>query len=349
MPIDHVRAGDTHGPTRTARSALDLIGSTPLVRINRLVEVPDGASVWAKVEFVNPAGSTKDRIALRMVEAAEAAGELGPGSTIVDATSGNTGAGLALVAAVRGYRAVFVCSEKVSAEKIAVLQAYGAEVVRTPIVPLDDPRSARQVAKRLLAEIPRSWSSQQYENPENPAAHHATTGPEIWAQTGGAVTHLVANVGIGGTISGTGRYLKEVSAGRVRVVGADPVGSAYSGPVAPYLVEGAGRAYANEEDWPTTYDRSIVDRFVQINDLDSFATARAAARLEGLLVGPSSGTALAAAVRVARELSPDDVVVALLTDSGRAYLSKLFDDRWLVDQGLGDLTEADDVSPVADR
>lgn len=333
----------THGCTShstpdlplVANSVTDLIGGSPLVRVNRLV-VDGGAPVLVKAEFLSPGGSIKDRIALRMIEAAEATGELRPGATIIDSTSGNTGIGLALVAATRGYRSIFVCSEKVSVDKVAVLRAYGAEVVRTPgnVTP-DDPRSAHSVADRLAESIPGAWSSRQYDNPENPAAHYATTGPEVWAQTAGRVTHFVANLGTGGTICGTGRYLHEVSQGRVRVVGADPVGSAYSGPVAPYLVEGAGRTYDNEELWPATYDRAVVDEIVRVADADSFATARAAARVEGLLVGPSAGTALHAALELAAGLDPArHLVVALLADTGRGYLSKLFDDEWLRANGL---------------
>lgn len=317
----------------------DLIGATPLVPLRRLFPA-DGPHVLVKAEFLNPGGSVKDRIAREMVDAAEAAGELVPGSTIVEATSGNTGAGLALIAAERGYDAIFVCGPKVSDEKVGVLRAYGATVIRSrgDVAP-EHPSSSRSIAEHLLEVIPDAWSSQQYDNPHNPAAHRRTTGPEIWEQTGGAITHLVANVGTGGTISGTGAHLKEVSGGAVTVIGADPAGSAYSGEVAPFLVEGAGRIYADRALWPSTYDESVVDHLEAVADAESFAWAHLAARHEGLLLGGSAGTALAAASRWAPRLTAEHTVVVVPADSGRSYLSKVYDDAWLAEQGLRDEVE----------
>jgi cystathionine beta-synthase len=309
---------------------IDLVGGTPLVRLNR---VTDGisAQVLAKVEYLNPGGSVKDRIALAMVEDAERSGALQPGGTIVEPTSGNTGVGLALVAQKKGYSCVFVCPDKVARDKIDVLRAYGArvEVCPTAVDP-DDPRSYYSVSDRLSREIPGAWKPDQYSNPANPRAHYETTGPEVWQQTDGRVTHFVAGVGTGGTIGGTGRYLKEVSDGRVQVVGADPVGSVYSGGDGrPYLVEGVG-----EDFWPTTYDASVPDRIVAVSDRDSFAMTRRLAREEGLLVGGSCGMAVVAALEVASDAGPDDVVVVLLPDSGRGYLSKIFNDEWMADYGF---------------
>src|SRR4051812_18936184 len=311
-----------------------MIGNTPLVRLNSVTE-GIAATVLAKVEYFNPGGSVKDRIALRMVEEAEKAGLLRPGGTIVEPTSGNTGVGLALVAQTRGYACVFVCPDKVSEDKRNVLKAYGAEVVVCPTaVAPEDPRSYYLVSDRLAREIPGAWKPNQYANRANPASHFETTGPELWDQTNGRITHFVAGVGTGGTISGVGRYLKEVSGGTVRVIGADPEGSVYSGGTGrPYLVEGVG-----EDFWPETYDRSVCDEIVAVSDGDSFDMTRRLAREEGLLVGGSCGMAVVAALRVARGLGPDDVVVVLLPDSGRGYLSKVFDDRWLASYGF--VTEA---------
>src|SRR4051794_16310616 len=265
-----------------------------------------------------------------MVEAAEASGELRPGGTIVEPTSGNTGVGLAIVAAQKGYRCVFVMPDKMSAEKIAVLRAYGAEVVVCPTaVAPDSPDSYYTVSTRLAAEIPGAWKPNQYANQNNPRSHYLTTGPEIWRQTEGKVTHFVAGIGTGGTIGGTGRYLKEQNAGVV-IVGADPEGSVYSGGSGrPYLVEGVG-----EDFWPETYDKSVVDRIEAISDRDSFLMTRRLAREEGLLVGGSSGLAVAGALRVAAELSADALVVVLVPDSGRGYLSKIFNDEWMADYGF---------------
>jgi cystathionine beta-synthase len=318
-----------------AESVVDLVGNTPLVRLRSVTRDlgPDAPLVLAKVEYLNPGGSVKDRIAVRMIDAAEASGALRPGGTIVEPTSGNTGVGLALVAQQRGYRCIFVCPDKVGQDKINVLRAYGAEVVVCPTaVDPADPRSYYSVSDRLARETPGGWKPDQYSNPENPRSHFETTGPEIWAQTEGRVTTFVAGVGTGGTISGTGRYLKEVSGGRVRVVGADPEGSVYSGGTGrPYLVEGVG-----EDFWPTTYDQSIADEIVPVSDGASFAMTRRLAREEGLLVGGSCGMAVVAALDVASRLTRDDVVVVLLPDGGRGYLGKIFNDQWMADYGFLD-------------
>jgi cystathionine beta-synthase len=311
-------------------NVVELVGNTPLVRL-RSVTAGLAPTVLAKVEYFNPGGSVKDRIALRMVEEAEKAGLLQPGGTIVEPTSGNTGVGLALVAQLRGYRCVFVCPDKVSEDKQNVLRAYGAEVVVCPTaVAPEDPRSYYTVSDRLAREIPGAWKPDQYANANNPQSHYEATGPEVWSQTDGRITHFVAGVGTGGTISGVGRYLKEVSGGRVQVVGADPEGSVYSGGSGrPYLVEGVG-----EDFWPTTYDRDICDRIVEVSDKVSFELTRRLAREEGLLVGGSCGMAVAAALEVARGAGPDDVIVVLLPDGGRGYLSKIFNDDWMARYGF---------------
>ncbi|MBC7372967.1 MAG: cystathionine beta-synthase [Frankiales bacterium] len=309
---------------------IDLVGGTPLVRLHK-VTAGLSAQVLAKVEYFNPGGSVKDRIALAMVEDAERSGALQPGGVIVEPTSGNTGVGLALVAQKKGYTCVFVCPDKVARDKIDVLRAYGArvEVCPTAVDP-EDPRSYYSVSDRLAREIPGAWKPDQYSNPANPLAHYRSTGPEVWAQTDGRVTHFVAGAGTGGTLGGVGRYLKEVSGGRVQVIGADPVGSVYSGGDGrPYLVEGVG-----EDFWPTTYDASVPDAILAVSDRDSFAMTRRLAREEGLLVGGSCGMAVVAALQVAAEAGPDDIVVVLLPDSGRGYLSKIFNDEWMADYGF---------------
>jgi len=308
---------------------LDAVGQTPLLRLRRMTSGLSCA-VIAKLEMLNPGGSIKDRIALTMIEAAEKTGDLKPGGTIVEPTSGNTGAGLAIAAAIRGYRCIFTMPDKMSQEKISLLRAYGAEVVIAPTaVPPESPESYYRVADRLAEEIPGAFQPNQYFNQANPRAHYDTTGPEIWSQTEGTITHLVAGVGTGGTITGTGRYLKERKPGLV-VVGADPEGSVFSGTQArPYLVEGVG-----EDFWPGTFDPSVVDRWVTVSDRNSFVTARRAAREEGLLVGGSCGTALWASLEVARELGQDDVLVVILPDTGRSYLSKIYNDSWMLEHGF---------------
>ncbi|MBY8887742.1 cystathionine beta-synthase [Streptomyces sp. PTM05] len=324
-------------------SMISLVGNTPLVRLNS-VTAGIRATVLVKVEYFNPGGSVKDRIALRMIEAAEQSGELEPGGTIVEPTSGNTGVGLAIVAQQKGYRCIFVCPDKVSTDKINVLRAYGAEVVVCPTaVDPDHPDSYYNVSDRLVRETPGAWKPDQYSNPNNPRSHYETTGPELWQQTEGKITHFVAGIGTGGTISGTGNYLKDVSEGRVRIVGADPEGSVYSGGSGrPYLVEGVG-----EDFWPTAYDRNVTDEIVAVSDKDSFQMTRRLAKEEGLLVGGSCGMAVVAGLRVAERLGEDDVVVVLLPDSGRGYLSKIFNDEWMADYGfLADENQRETVADV---
>ena len=313
-------------------NVVEMIGNTPLVRLRNVAEGIQ-ATVLAKVEYLNPGGSVKDRIALRMVEDAEAAGILRPGGTIVEPTSGNTGVGLALVAQLKGYKCVFVCPDKVSQDKQDVLRAYGAEVVVCPTaVAPEDPRSYYNVSDRLAREIPGAWKPNQYANPANPRSHYETTGPELWKQTEGRITHFVAGVGTGGTISGIGQYLKEASGGKVKVIGADPEGSVYSGGTGrPYLVEGVG-----EDFWPETYDRGVADEIIEVSDQQSFEMTRRLAREEGLLVGGSCGMAAVAALEVARSAGPDDVIVVLLPDGGRGYLSKIFNDEWMARYGFLD-------------
>ena len=315
---------------RIAPHISELIGNTPLVQLNSVV--PEGSGVVAaKIEYLSPGGSSKDRIAVKMIDAAEACGELKPGGTIIEPTSGNTGVGLALVAQRRGYKCVFVCPDKVSEDKQNVLRAYGAEVVVCPTaVPPDHPDSYYSVSNRLVTEIDGAWKPDQYSNPNGPASHYETTGPEIWADTDGKVTHFVAGVGTGGTITGAGRYLKEVSGGTVKVIGADPEGSVYSGGTGrPYLVEGVG-----EDFWPAAYDPSVPDEIIAVSDADSFDMTRRLAREEALLVGGSCGMAVVAALKVAKEAGPGSLVVVLLPDGGRGYMSKIFNDAWMSSYGF---------------
>jgi cystathionine beta-synthase len=312
-----------------ADSILDLVGNTPLVRLRR-VGSELSCRLLAKVETVNPGGSVKDRPAIAMIDAAERDGLLKPGGTIVEPTSGNTGVGLAIVAAQRGYGCIFVMSDKMSMEKVALLRAYGAEVVVCPTaVPPEHPDSYYSVADRLTRETPNAFRPDQYSNQHNPEEHERSTGPEIWRQTGGRITHFVAGIGTGGTITGVGRYLKRMNPD-VQIIGADPEGSVYSGGTGrPYLVEGVG-----EDFWPTTYDPSVVDRVIMVTDTESFDMTRRVTREEGLLVGGSCGMAVHAALVVGRELGPESVVVVLLPDSGRGYLTKIFNDDWMMDFGF---------------
>ena len=310
-------------------NALEAIGNTPLVKLNK---VTDGARclVLAKVEYVNPGGSVKDRPAISMLDAAEKQGLLKPGGTIVEPTSGNTGTGLAMAAAIRGYRCILVMPDKMSSEKIDLLRAYGAEVVITPTnVSPDSPESYGGVANRLAAEIPGAFQPNQFHNHFNPEAHYHTTGPEIWEQTRGTITHFVAGIGTGGTISGTARFLKEQNP-NVHVIGADPEGSIYSGDIPrSYAVEGIGMSYL-----PETVDLRVIDEVVRVSDRDSFLMARRITREEGLLVGGSSGTAAVAAARLAKTLPDDAVMVVILPDSGRGYMSKIFSDEWMIANGF---------------
>jgi len=317
-------------PTEIRDSILDTIGDTPMVRLSRL-EPELRCQLVGKMEVFNPGGSIKDRVALRMIEAAERDGRLRPGGTIIEPTSGNTGTGLAIAARLKGYRVIAIMPDKMSREKIDLLRAYGAEVVVCPTnVDPDSPESYYRVADRLTAEIPGALQPNQYSNPANPETHYTWTGPEIWRQTGGRITHLVAGVGTGGTITGVARHLKERNPD-IEVIGADPVGSIYSSEeVKPYLVEGVG-----EDFWPTTFDPSVVDRYVTVSDKDSFLMTRRLARTEGLLVGGSCGLAVHAAVEVARGVTdPEAVVVVILPDGGRAYLSKIFNDGWMTQHGF---------------
>jgi cystathionine beta-synthase len=328
-----------------ANSVLDLVGNTPLVRLNS-VTAGIAATVLAKVEYLNPGGSSKDRIATRIIDAAEREGLLKPGGTIVEPTSGNTGIGLALVAQQRGYRCVFVLPDKVGEDKRNVLTAYGAEIVVTPTaVAPESPESYYSVSDRLARDIPGAFKPNQYSNPNGPLSHYETTGPEIWRDTEGLVTHFVAGVGTGGTISGVGRYLKEISGGAVQIIGADPEGSVYSGGTGrPYLVEGVG-----EDFWPSAYDSSVVDQIIASSDAESFEFTRRLAREEGLLVGGSSGLAVASALKAARDLPADAVVVILLPDGGRGYLGKIFNEKWMQSYGFTQVSDEKTVADVLSR
>lgn len=315
---------------KIADHVVDLIGGTPLVRLNSIPTRGSGL-VAAKIEYLNPGASAKDRIAVKMVEDAEASGALQPGGTIVEPTSGNTGVGLALVAQQRGYKCIFVCPDKVSQDKRDTLTAHGADVIVCPTsVPPEHPDSYYSVSDRLVDETPGAWKPDQYSNLAGPLSHYETTGPEIWDDTDGKVTHFVAGIGTGGTISGAGRYLKEKSGGSVKVVGVDPEGSVYSGGSGrPYLVEGVG-----EDFWPGAYDPAIPDEIIAVSDADSFDMTRRLAREEALLVGGSCGMAVVAAQQIAEREGPDAVVVVLLPDGGRGYLSKIFSDEWMSSYGF---------------
>jgi cystathionine beta-synthase len=335
-PVRETRA--TPGPPPIVETILETVGNTPMVRLRHVAaECP--ATVLAKVESFNPGGSVKDRIAVAIVQEAEAKGLLKPGGTIVEATSGNTGMGLALVASVKGYRAIFVMPDKVSKEKINLLKSFGAEVVITPTaLPPDSPESYYEVAKRIGREMPGAYLANQYYNPTNPEAHFRTTGPEIWKQTGGKVDYFVAGLGTGGTISGTARYLKQQNP-KIKVIGADPIGSIlrdyfYTKKMVPaktYKVEGIG-----EDFLPGTLDFSMIDEVIPVNDAQSLNLARRLAREEGILAGGSSGTALFAALQVAHQAKPGQVVVVLIPDTGERYLSKVHSDEWMRDNRLLD-------------
>src|SRR4051794_439749 len=311
---------------------LELVGATPIVRLPKL-SPPGGAEVVAKLEYLNPGGSVKDRIGLPMIEAAERDGKLRPGGTIVGPTSGNTGAGLAIAAAVKGYRCIFVMPDKMSQEKIALLRAYGAEVVITPTaVDHDSPESYYSVSSRLAEEIPGGFKPDQYSNMNNPQSHYERTGPEIFEQTGGDIDAIVVSVGTGGTISGVGRYFKEHKPD-VLIVGADPEGSVYTASddrdIHPYLVEGIGK-----DTWPKTMNPDVVDEWVRVSDRDSFLTARRLAREEGLLVGGSGGTTVWAALEIAKRFGPDATILTMIPDSGRSYMSKFYDENWMLEHGF---------------
>jgi cystathionine beta-synthase len=311
-----------------ASDILGVVGNTPLVQLNRIGKGLKPRLV-AKLEMLNPGGSVKDRIGLAMIEDAEKRGLLKPGGTIVEPTSGNTGVGLAIAAALKGYRLVCTMADKQSQEKRDILRAYGAEVVICPTaVPPDSPQSYYKVAERLAKELPGGYMPGQYWNQQNVAAHYKSTGPELWTQTEGKITHFVLGIGTGGTVTGAGRYLKEQNP-KIQIVGADPEGSLYTGDVHPYKTEGIG-----EDFWPGTFDPKIVDRWVRVSDRDSFLVARRITREEGILAGVSSGTAMFAALEIAKGLDGSALVVVLLPDSGKSYLSKLYNDEWMRQNGF---------------
>lgn len=326
-----------------------LIGHTPLVKLNKVTK-DIKCTVLAKVEYFNPGGSIKDRIAAKMVDEAERKGLLKPGGTIVEPTSGNTGIGLALVAQQRGYKCIFVLPDKVAEDKRNTLIAYGAEIVVTPTaVAHEDPESYYSVSDRLAREIPGAWKPDQYSNPNGPLSHYEATGPEIWNDTDGKVTHVVIGIGTGGTISGTGRYLKEISNGSVEIIGCDPAGSIYSngnGIGRPYLVEGVGRG---DDFLPEAYDESVVNRIIGVPDRESFEMTRRLAREEGLLVGPSCGMAVVAALEAAKDLPADAVVVVILPDGGRGYLAKVFNDKWMRSYGFMEANATEKVELLLNR
>lgn len=317
---------------KISKNILEAIGRTPLVRLQRSVSHL-APTICAKVESLNPGGSTKDRVALNMILEAERNGTLRPGGTIIEATAGNTGLGLALVAAVRGYRCIFVLPDKMSEDKVRLLRAYGAQVVITPTnVPADSPESYNGVANRLAREIEGAWRAGQFSNLANPQAHYQQTGPEIWEQTEGRVTVFVASAGTGGTISGIGQFLKEKNP-QIRVIGADIEGSVLSGGTpGSWKVEGIGEDFV-----PSTLNAQVVNEWIRISDAESFATARRVAREEGILLGGSSGTSLAAALRYAQRCTVDDVMVVLCPDTGRNYLSKMYDDAWMAENGFAEI------------